>query len=246
LQVVVAADFDRAEARQMRGDELRVEQPVAAEPQARDEMGERDLGRVARQMEHALAEEGGAERNAIEPADQRALRVDLDRMGAAGLEQLAVEPPDLGVDPCLVPARAGGDDLVEPSVGAHLESIRAHGPDEAARKDEAVDRKNPALLRVDPEQGRRIAALGHREHADRIGPQQDIGGDFEGMGRARHAPIVRRGTGAVKRNGVPAGRPDRAGRRGHGPGSVSGEGGPAAFARSRRYASRRGLQGGTT
>ena len=43
-----AADLDTAELRQMRRHELRVEEPVAAEPQPRHEMNQRDLAGVGR------------------------------------------------------------------------------------------------------------------------------------------------------------------------------------------------------
>ena len=59
--------------------------------QPRDEMDQRDLGGVARAMEHALAEEGRAEADAVEAADQLAALVGLDRMGAAEREQRAIE-----------------------------------------------------------------------------------------------------------------------------------------------------------
>ena len=42
-------------------------------------------------MEHALAEERGAEAHAVEPADQLAALVSLDRMGMAAREEFAVE-----------------------------------------------------------------------------------------------------------------------------------------------------------
>ena len=78
----------------MVGDELRVEQPEAAGPQPRHQMHQRDLGGVARAMEHALAEERAAERDAVEPADQRIAVIDLDGVAMAVLEELAVEPAD--------------------------------------------------------------------------------------------------------------------------------------------------------
>ena len=43
-------------------------------------------------MEHALAEEGRAETDAVEATDQRAVLVGLDPMGAAEFEQRAIEP----------------------------------------------------------------------------------------------------------------------------------------------------------
>ena len=87
-------------------------------------------------MEHALAEERRAEADAIEPADQFAVLIGLDRMGAAELEQLAVEPADVGVDPGLVAIGAGRHHGVEGAVGDHLERVAAHRLGEAARDDE--------------------------------------------------------------------------------------------------------------
>ena len=75
--------LDRAECLQVIGDELRVEQLEAAGSQPRDEMHERDLRSIARAVEHALAEEGAAERDAVEPADQRRRRRRPRRCGNA-------------------------------------------------------------------------------------------------------------------------------------------------------------------
>src|SRR4051794_36324859 len=67
-----AADLDTAELRQMRRHELRVEKKVAAEPQARDEMNQRDLAGIADPAEHALAEKRRPERDPVQSADQLA------------------------------------------------------------------------------------------------------------------------------------------------------------------------------
>src|SRR5450759_1876193 len=78
-QPVIAplADLDGAEGLQVIGDVLGVEQPVAAGAQARDQIHQRDLGGVARAVEHTLAEEGAAERDAVKPAHQRSPIIDL-------------------------------------------------------------------------------------------------------------------------------------------------------------------------
>ena len=57
---VLARHFDRAEAAQMLGHELAVEQAEAALDQPRHEMDQRHLRGVALAAEHALAEEGRA------------------------------------------------------------------------------------------------------------------------------------------------------------------------------------------
>ena len=84
LVILPPRHLDRAEGLQVIGDELRVEQLEAAGPQPRDQMHERDLGRIARAVEHALAEEGAAERDAVEAAHQRCRRRRLRRCGNGG------------------------------------------------------------------------------------------------------------------------------------------------------------------
>ncbi len=68
--IALLRHLDGAEAFQVIGDKLRVEQPVAAGNEPRDQMHQRDLRGVARAVEHAFAEEHAAERNAVETADQ--------------------------------------------------------------------------------------------------------------------------------------------------------------------------------
>ena len=89
-----AADLHATEARQMVGDELGVEQTKAAGVQPGDQGDQSELRGVAAAAEHALAEEGGAERDAVEAARQRAVLPDLDGMGMAQAVQLAVERQD--------------------------------------------------------------------------------------------------------------------------------------------------------
>jgi hypothetical protein len=54
----------------MRGHELAVEQGETADEKTRHEPGQGNLGGVGAKREHALAEEGGAEADAVEAADE--------------------------------------------------------------------------------------------------------------------------------------------------------------------------------
>src|SRR5262245_17642014 len=90
----------------MVGDELRVEQREAAPDQPGAQVNERHLAGVALQREHALAEEGAVEGHAVEASDQLAPGPGLDRVAVPRLEKIAVERPDLGVDPGGAPARS--------------------------------------------------------------------------------------------------------------------------------------------
>jgi hypothetical protein len=80
VQIVVAWNLNRPEPRQMRCDELRVQQRVAALNQPRDEMDEGNLARVALTAEHALAEKSRAQRNAVQPANKNAIAPALNGM----------------------------------------------------------------------------------------------------------------------------------------------------------------------
>jgi hypothetical protein len=74
LAIDVARDLDRAEALEMLGDELGIEQREATALQARHQMHQGHLAGVGLAAEHALAEERPAERDAIEAADQLAIQ----------------------------------------------------------------------------------------------------------------------------------------------------------------------------
>ena len=161
----------------MIGHELAVEQPVSPHPEPRDQPGERHLGRVGRAREHALAEEGGAERHPVQAADQHPVAPAFDRTGVAELVEPHIALLDLAVDPGLVALGAAPHDLPEGCVAGHLEPAGAQSLPERAREAEAVERQDRPPTRLDPEHLGGVAAVGHREHPDRIGAQQQFGID---------------------------------------------------------------------
>jgi len=177
------------------GDELAVEQAIAADAQPRDQMRQRHLGSIGRAAEHALAEIGAAERHAIKAADEIAADVamapDLDRMGVAVAVEQAIGLLDLAVDPGFRPIRrrprAGGDDALERHVRRHGETIRPQRLAQGVGEVKAVQRQDTALLGLYPEDVGGIAAVRHREDADGIGAQQQIGVDRLG-GRPASTP----------------------------------------------------------
>ena len=117
----------------MVGDELAVEQHIAARPQPADKMRQRDLRCIGRAAEHALAEEGATERDTVKPAHHLSADVTraphLDRMGMTPCVENAVGLLDLRIDPRLgaIDARGGamGNDPREIMVRRHREPIRA-------------------------------------------------------------------------------------------------------------------------
>src|SRR5258708_8418246 len=123
--VATARDFETAELLQMRSHELRVEQAKAAGAQLLDQVNQCHFARVGDTAEHAFAEERGAERDAVEAADQLIVEPALDAVGAATLKQAGVESDDLVVDPgvrALVAGLAAAQqDLGEGGGAAHGE-----------------------------------------------------------------------------------------------------------------------------
>ena len=92
--VVGAGDFDRAEAFEMRRDELRVEQRSRRAAAARPERPGKFSTRRCGAMEHALPEKRPAQRKPVEAADQIAVAPGLDGMDEAEVEQFAKQLRD--------------------------------------------------------------------------------------------------------------------------------------------------------
>lgn len=101
-----ARDFLRAELGEVLGHELCVEQAEAAADQPGRQVHQRHLGSVASPREHTFAEEGSAQRDAIEAAHQFIAGPALDTMRMAHLVQLEIQLLDRPIDPGLCPARA--------------------------------------------------------------------------------------------------------------------------------------------
>ncbi len=158
----------------MIGHELAVEQSEAADDQPRHEPGQGDLRCVGPDREHAFAEEGAPQSYAVEAADQLAIFPGLDRMGVAVLMEADIARLDLGVDPGVVPRRAVAKDIGKGPVAAHLEAIGTKLLAQRMGEMEAVERKDRPPPRLDPEDVLRVAAVGHRKDADRVGAQKEV------------------------------------------------------------------------
>ena len=183
-QQAIAAprNFDRAEAAQMLGDILGVEQVEPARDQPRHQMHQRHFRRVAGTVKHAFAEEGASQADAVEAACEVAVLPDLDAVAVPELVEPDIEIADALVDPGVVAARlrrrAARDDRLEGGIDGNAEGVRAHGAGQPRGDAETVERNQAAHFRLDPEQRRVTGALGHREDAAGIGPQQHFGGNL--------------------------------------------------------------------
>ena len=74
---------------------------------------------------------------------------------------------------------AGAHDVGEGGVGADLEAAGADRAGQAVRQVETVERQHGAQARVEPVELGIVAALAHREDADAIGLQQEVGRDLQ-------------------------------------------------------------------
>ena len=114
--------------------------------------------------------------------DEVAVLPDLDAVAVPELVEPDIEIADTLVDPGVVAARlrrrAARDDGLEGGIDGNAEDVRAHGAGQPRGDAEALKRNHAAHFRLDQEQRRVTGALGHREDAAGIGPQQHFGGDF--------------------------------------------------------------------
>ena len=163
--------------------ELTVEQAEATLDEARHEMDQRHLRRVAFAAEHALAEEGRANRDAVEAADEFIADPAFDAVGVAAVVQFRIKIDDRVVDPAFRVARArfgtGAHDLDERGIGADGESFRADGAGEAGGEVEAVERQHRTQPGIEPMELGVVAALAQGKDADAIGLQENVGRDLQ-------------------------------------------------------------------
>ena len=162
----------------MIGHELAVQQREAPDPQPRDQRRQRHLRRVAGPAEHRFAEEGAAEPQAVQPADQRAVQPAFDAVCPSLRVEREKRLLDLLVDPRLAPVGGVGrtmrDHLGEGSVGAHFEPVLPDRLGKAFRQVKSVERQHRPPLRLDPESVGIVARVRHREDADGIGIQKKV------------------------------------------------------------------------
>src|ERR1700731_2455793 len=152
-------------------------------------MHQRHFRSVAGAVKHALAEEGSAEADAVQSANKVVVFPDLDTVAISEFVQSEIEIADALVDPGVVPAGlrrgAAGNYGLEGLIDGDREGVGAHRARQARRDAKTVERNHAAHFRLDPEQGRIVGALGHREDAAGIGAQQHFGRDFGSGGVAR-------------------------------------------------------------
>ena len=123
--VVFGADFHTAEALEVRGGGLRVEQFVIAVAQAMDQMHQSNFAGIALVVEHAFAEERSPQAHSIQPAHQISIPPGLDAVSMSELVELAIDADQLVADPASIGAcgHAGPHDIFERGIDANLKPI---------------------------------------------------------------------------------------------------------------------------
>jgi hypothetical protein len=139
---------------------------------------ERDLRGVARAMEHALAEEGAAERYAVQPANKMIAVVYLYRVAVAAIEQRPVYAADADIDPragaVLLGFGAAFDDRVEVAVNIDRIARGADGTGETCRKMKPLQRNDPPHVWLDPVERGVVGTFRHRKNPAGVRLQQHV------------------------------------------------------------------------
>ena len=157
----------------MRRRHLHVDQLHAHRARVLGQRDERHLGGVGPPVKHRLRREEPADRDAVEPACERAVDPDLDAVRPAQPVQPCVGLADGRRDPRLVVVAAvgaAGHDVVERRVDGHAEPAAAQRAREGPGDVHAVGREHGARIRRPPEQVDAVG--GPREDAAAVGGQQ--------------------------------------------------------------------------
>ena len=167
----------------MASHELRVEQLEATEFKPGNKIDERDLARITRLREHALAEKCPAEMHAIEAADQLIVLPDLYCVAMPEGKEIGIEAADAAVDPSASPAgtRRGAtlDDRVEIIVDPDLEAALSDSASKPSRHMHLVERQDAPPLGLDPIERVVLGAFRHGKDSAGIGLEQHLRRDLD-------------------------------------------------------------------
>lgn len=127
-----SGDFVSAEALEVRGEELDIEETVPDSAQVFDEVDQGNLAAVCASTEHALTGKKPAEAHAVDTTGQFTVHFHFDTVGKAQLMELTVDLDQLRTDPGLFAAGGRGGALdhhfAKSRVVAHCESPATNTP----------------------------------------------------------------------------------------------------------------------
>lgn len=173
--IFIARNFLHPELHQVFVDELRIQQFITLLPQPCDQVDKRDLAGIGCGRKHTFAKKRAADGNAIDPAHQFAAAPRFHAMRKTRFMQLRIKVDDFIVDPCILAhiGAAGHDGTKRMVEGDAVRRLPDRAP-QPFRHVQPVDGQNAPHRRIIPFDGTRAPAACHREHADRIGMQQQV------------------------------------------------------------------------
>jgi hypothetical protein len=172
VKILGARDFDGPEFLQVGRKPLRVQENELSLAQMFHEGEQGDLGGVPDVVKHRLAEEGAANRDAVEATGEPAVLPRLNRVGVAELVETSIAFDDLIIDPRLRTSRALLHDLGKGNVDPDFEGFFSDDPLKSLRDVEFLERKDRARIRGKPSN---LAILHrHRKNAEAISLEQDF------------------------------------------------------------------------
>src|SRR5690606_25804039 len=161
LQETLPRYVDGAEARQMRGGDLAVDQADIPGAQIRDRGDERGFRRIRDPSEHRFAEEDPADRDAVQSARELAVAPRLERMRPAERMQQAIGVAHLVGDPRAGPVAprcgARADDPVERGIGGDPKDLAPDHAAQAPRDAQVLGEEHRTRVRAPPQD--RLTAL---------------------------------------------------------------------------------------
>ena len=172
MEVLGARNFDCPEFSEVRREPLGVEKDEFTGAEVFDEPEEGDLRGVADVVKHRFAEEGAADRDAVETAGELALLPRLNRVSMAKLMEARVAFEDLFIDPGLGAFGALLHDFDEGSVDPDFENFSSSDPLESLGHVEFFEREDRARIGREPAD---LAILHcHGKNAEAISLEQDF------------------------------------------------------------------------
>ncbi len=178
----------------MPGDELAIEQDSARAEQRCHQPGQGHLRAIAGPAEHRFAAEHPVEPYPVKPAQQGTLVPALDRMRVTLLVQRDVAARNPAADPGFVSITSrlctGFDYCGEGLIAGHLKGAAAQHFGQRMRTMKLVQRQHCTAPRLDPEDLRILACVGHRKDAAAISQQQQSRIDRRRGGGSMHGNCV--------------------------------------------------------
>ena len=169
-----SGDVFGAELAQMFGHKLSIKQGEAASDQPGSEMNERDFARITLARDHAFAEEGRPQNDAIKPADELFAVPAFNRMGMALFVQDIIGIDDRAIDPSRRACRAKMDHLIKVAVDPDFKRIAADRALQFFGDMKMIERQNRARFRLDEIDFMAEAILRHRKRAARESLQDEV------------------------------------------------------------------------